>query len=81
MRRRSDLSQCYDGLAAIDVDGVQVHFLAPDFPTLSKFKQSYFSKLTDPATEEPEYNQLSVVIALHYAGNVVLLGADALKKN
>jgi beta-lactamase superfamily II metal-dependent hydrolase len=72
---------CHDGLAPVSIDGVDVHFLSPNNSVLNEFRKNYFQKITDPLSKEPEFNQLSVVLAFNFGQVVALLGADALKKN
>ena len=68
-------------LVADVIDGVEIHCLSPDESVQNKFASAYQEKLADPAFEVPDPNLISAVLALRFGESVVLLGADALKKN
>lgn len=63
------------------IDGVEVHCLSPDEVIQNSFFDAYKKKLTDPEVEVPDPNSISAVLALRLGQCVVLLGADALRKN
>ncbi|HEX7860952.1 MAG TPA: MBL fold metallo-hydrolase [Verrucomicrobiae bacterium] len=70
-----------DNFAPITIDGVNIHFLSPSNAVIEEFRQSYFRRAENPTTREPDFNLLSIIIALEYSGVTILLGADALKQN
>lgn len=63
------------------IDGVEVHCLGPDESVQNSFFDAYKKKLTNPEVEVPDPNSISAILALKFGQSVVLLGADALKKN
>ena len=63
------------------IDDVEIHCLSPDETIQNTFFDAYKKKLTNPEIEVPDPNSLSAILALKFGQNVVLLGADALKKN
>lgn len=63
------------------IDGVEVHCLGPDEEIQNRFTDAYRAKLTNPTADVPDPNSLSAILALKFGPSVVLLGADALKKN
>lgn len=63
------------------IDGVDVHCLGPDESVQNSFFDAYKKKLTNPETEVPDPNSISAILALKFGQSIVLLGADALRKN
>lgn len=63
------------------IDGVEVHCLGPDESVGNSFFDAYKKKLTNPQVEVPDPNTISAILALKFGKGVVLLGADALKRN
>lgn len=63
------------------IDGVEIHCLGPDESLQNDFFKAYQKKLTDPKADLPDCNLLSAILALKFGDSVVLLGADALRKN
>lgn len=63
------------------IDGVEVHCLGPDESIQNRFTDAYKAKLSNPVVDVPDPNSLSAILALKFGPTVVLLGADALKKN
>ena len=63
------------------IDGVEVHCLGPDEFVQNSFFDAYKKKLTNPEVEVPDPNSISAILALKFGQSVVLLGADALRKN
>lgn len=63
------------------IDGVEVHCLGPDESVQNSFFDAYKKKLTNPEIEVPDPNSLSAILALKFGESLVLLCADALKKN
>jgi hypothetical protein len=63
------------------IDGVEVHCLSPNESIQNEFSNAYLKKLKNAQIKVPDPNFLSAVLALRFEGNVILLGADALKKN
>lgn len=62
-------------------DGVEVHALAPEEEMQEQFRRFWLDKAGDPKVEKPDPNLLSAVLALRWGDSVVLLGADALRRN
>lgn len=62
-------------------DGVEVHCLGPDESIQNSFSDAYTKKLTETDVVVPDPNLLSAILALKFGQSLVLLGADALKKN
>ena len=60
---------------------MDVHCLGPDESVQNSFFDAYKKKLTNPEVEVPDPNSISAILALKFGQSVVLLGADALKKN
>lgn len=71
----------YDGSReSVEIGDVTIHFLAPDRTVLTREMERLHrclkeSKLTAP----PDPNAFSLILAIEYAGKVVLLGADGLR--
>ncbi len=63
------------------IDGVEVHCLGPDESVANGFFDAYKKKLTNPQAEVPDPNTISAILALKFGKSLVLLGADALKRN
>lgn len=63
------------------VDEVEVHCLGPNESVLNEFFDAYRKKLANPNAGVPNPNLLSAILALKYGEGVVVLGADALRKN
>jgi len=63
------------------IDGVEVHCLGPDESAQNSFFDAYVKKLTSPHVEVPDPNSISAILAFKFGQSVVVLGADALKKN
>lgn len=63
------------------IDGVDVHCLGPDESVQNLFFDAYKKKLTNPEVQVPDPNSISAILALKFGQSLVLLGADALKKN
>jgi hypothetical protein len=63
------------------IEGVEIHCLGPDEGIQNSFFDAYKKKLTKPGVEVPDPNSISAILALKFDRSVVLLGADALKKN
>jgi hypothetical protein len=63
------------------IDGVEIHCLSPDENEQGSFSKAYRDKLNNLKIEFPDSNLLSAILALKFGDNVVLLGADALKRN
>ena len=63
------------------IDGVEIFCLGPDESLQNSFFDAYKKKLSDPAVEVPDPNSISAILALRFGQSVVLLGADALKRN
>jgi len=63
------------------VDGVTIHFLSPEEQVSTEFAEKYAKEIQAAEPKGGDPNRLSAVLALHYAGRVILLGGDALKKN
>jgi len=63
------------------IDGVEIHCLAPDESVQNSYFDAYRRKLSDPKVEVPDPNSISAILALKFGQSLVLLGADALKKN
>jgi len=68
-------------LEPLVIEGIEIHCLSPDQSVLNAYFSAYKDKLTDPMIELPNPNSISAVLALRLGQGVVLLGADALKKN
>lgn len=68
-------------LAVEVIDGVEIHCLSPDESEQNSFSKAYRNKLQNLKIELPDPNLLSAVLALRFGNSVVLLGADALKRN
>ena len=64
-----------------EIDGVTVHFLSPEENISTAFAENYAKQIQSAEPKGGDPNLLSAVLALHYAGQVILLGADALKRN
>jgi ribonuclease BN (tRNA processing enzyme) len=71
---RSDLRERF-------IDGVDVHCLGPDESVQNLFFDAYKKKLANPEVEVPDPNSISAILALKFGQSLVLLGADALRKN
>jgi len=65
---------------SVEVGGVTIHFLAPDRGVLTRETERLHTclKESEPATP-PDPNVFSLILAIEYAGKVVLLGADGLR--
>jgi hypothetical protein len=63
------------------IDGVECYCISPEESIQNSYSMAYHQKLTNPEFEVPDPNSLSAVLALKFGQGVVLLGADALKKN
>lgn len=63
------------------VDGVDIFCLSPEEVLQQEFTNSYRGLSQGEAVRRPDPNRLSAILAFRYAGNVALLGADALKLN
>lgn len=63
------------------IDGVEIHFLSPEHNVVTEFAENYGKEIHSAEPEGGDPNLLSAILALKYGGSVVLMGADALKKN
>lgn len=63
------------------IDGVAIYCLGPDESVQNSFFDAYKKKLADPTIKVPDPNSISAILALKFGPSIVLLGADALKKN
>lgn len=63
------------------IDGVDIHCIAPDESIQNSYFDSYRESLKDSNKKFPDPNSLSAVLVLRFGESVVLLGADALRKN
>lgn len=63
------------------IDGVEVFCLSPDESIQNAFFDAYMKKLSNPQVEVPDPNSISAILALKFGQSLVLLGADALRKN
>jgi len=62
-------------------DGVEVHSIGPEEAVQQEFLQYWLDKAEDPSLERPDPNLLSAILALRWGDSVILLGADALRRN
>lgn len=63
------------------IDGVEVHFLSPEEEITQIAVEKYAEGVQKAEPTGGDPNLLSAVLALRYGDAVVLLGADALKRN
>ncbi len=63
------------------IDDVEISVLSPDETISQKFLKEHKRRLRDFRARQPNINLLSAVLAVKYAGVVVLLGSDAVKEN
>jgi len=63
------------------IDGVEIHFLSPEEKITQDFIEKYAAEILKADPEGGDPNLLSAILALRYRGVVVILGADALKRN
>jgi len=63
------------------IDGVEVHFLSPEEAITQTAIEKYAKEIQKAEPSGGDPNLLSAIIALRYGDSVVLLGADALKRN
>lgn len=66
---------------AIVIDGVEIHCISPDEKIQNSFFDAYKEKLNNPKFKVPDPNTISAILCLKYGKSVVILGADALRKN
>lgn len=69
------------GLQSFKIDGVTVHVLGPEQQERHAFTRAYREILQGERKNTPNPNSLSAILALEYGGGVLILGADALKRN
>lgn len=65
----------------VTIAGVRIHFLGPDEQVAKRFVAVYKTRASKPGKALPNPNLLSAILALEYNGTLILLGADALKRN
>lgn len=63
------------------IDDVEISVLSPDEAISEIFVKEHNRRLRDFKARQPNINLLSAILAVKYAGVVVLLGADAVKEN
>lgn len=63
------------------IDGVEIHFLSPEEEITQNAIERYAEGVQKAEPTGGDPNLLSAVLALRYGDAVVLLGADALKRN
>ena len=63
------------------IEGVEVHFLSPEEAITQNAVEQYAKEIQKAEPSGGDPNLLSAIIALRYGDSVVLLGADALKRN
>jgi hypothetical protein len=80
-KRNLLVHQIRAGEEPCNYDGVEVHALAPEEEMQEHFRRFWLEKAGDPTVEKPDPNLLSAVLALRWGDSVVLLGADALRRN
>jgi hypothetical protein len=62
-------------------DGVEVHAIGPEEAIQQEFLDYWLNKAGDPSIERPDPNLLSAILALRWGDSVLLLSADALRRN
>lgn len=80
-KRKIPLHKLRSDLEAQTIAGVSLHFLSPDEQEQNRFTTAYQEIAGGKRSGYPDPNGLSAIMALEYGGSVILLGADALKKN
>ena len=73
--------QLRSDVQATHISGVEVHCLGPEEKIIQEFVEAYRRRLTDHLVRLPDPNLLSAILVLKYQDTVVVLGADALKRN
>lgn len=68
-------------LESTEIAGVRIHFLGPEENVQNQFTSAYRDIARGQRKSVPDPNALSAILALEYGGTVILLGADALKRN
>lgn len=68
-------------LESTEIAGVRIHFLGPEESEQNRFTSAYQDIARGQRKGAPDPNALSAILAMEYGGTVVLLGADALRKN
>ncbi len=63
------------------IAGVQIWFLGPDEQVANKFVETYKTRASRISKALPSPNLLSAILGIEYGGTLVILGADALKRN
>ena len=71
----------HSGVQPAKIAGVEVWCLGPDEQVANDFVKTYKARAGGQARSLPDPNLLSAIFALKYGDTVILLGADALKRN